>query len=129
MLGFFNFFVRAESLKALDQALRDFDLYPRVLPEAVKLAAVRLMQKASDAEYVLRDEDYQRAAELLSYAILGPDQFVASNTLAEARLAEKRLEEAIDSGDSLDAEIVLLTVHSGVVHSKIAEQFEIEVGE
>ncbi|MEL7469287.1 MAG: hypothetical protein AAFN27_12590 [Pseudomonadota bacterium] len=129
MLGLFNIFGRSEGLKAIDQALREFDIHPRVVPEAVKLATIRLMQKASNPEYVLCDADYKRASELLSYSILGPDQFVASNTLAAAKRAEQRLEEAISAGDSLDAELILLAVHSGVIHSTIAEQFDIEGNE
>ncbi|MEM7056559.1 MAG: hypothetical protein AAF557_03155 [Pseudomonadota bacterium] len=126
MLGLFNIFGRADSLKALDQALREFDVHPRTVPEAVKLTAIRLMQKASDAEYVLRDADFSKAAELLSYSILGQDQFIASNTLSGAELTEKRLEEAISAGDSLDAELVLLALHSGIIHSTIADQFDVE---
>ena len=129
MLGLFNIFGRADSLKALDQALREFDVHPRTVPEAVKLTTIRLMKKASDAAYVLRDADYKKAAELLSYSILGPDQFVASNSLTGAKLTEKRLEEAISAGDSLDAELVLLVLHSGIIHSTIADQFDVEESE
>lgn len=116
MLGLFNIFGRSDSLKALDQAFRDFDVHPRLVPEAVKLAAIRLMQKASDADYVLRDADYAKAAEILSFAILGKDQFVASNSLLAAERAEQRVEEAIEDGDSMDAKLILLAVHAGVVH-------------
>ncbi|MEM7547787.1 MAG: hypothetical protein AAF367_19850 [Pseudomonadota bacterium] len=129
MLGLFNFFGRSEALRALDQALREFDVHPRLVPEAVKLTTVRLMQKASDPGYVLREADYERAAELLSFAILGPDQFVASNTLNAAKLAEQRLEEAITAGDSMDAKLILLAVHSGVIHPTLAHQLDSEVVE
>lgn len=129
MLGLFNMFGRSERLKALDQALREFDLHPRAVPEAVKLTTTRLMQNASEAGYVLGDADYKRAAELLSYSILGPDQFVASNTLGEARLAEVRFEEAVDAGDGIDAELILLTVNAEVIHPTLADQFDIETKE
>lgn len=126
MLGLFNFFGRSDGLKALDQALCAFDVHPRLVPEAVKLATIRLMQRASNPDYVLRDTDYQRAAELLSYSILGADQFVASNSLGAAQITEHRLEEAIAAGDSLDAGLILLTLHSGVIHPTIADQFHID---
>ena len=129
MLGLFNIFGRADNLKALDQALRTFDIHPRTVPEAVKLTTIRLMQRASGAGYKLRDADYDKAAELLSYSILGPDQFVASNTLAASVVAERRLEQAIADGDSLDAELLLLALHSGLIHSRIADQFDIETNE
>ena len=129
MLGLFNIFGRADSLKALDQALRTFDIHPRIIPEAVKLTTIKLMRKASGAGYKLRDADYEKAAELLSYSILGPDQFVASNTLAASVVAKRRLEQAIADGDSLDAKLLLLALHSGLIHSRIADQFDIETNE
>lgn len=129
MLGLFNFFGRSEGLKALDQAFRAFDVHPQIVPEAVKLATLRLMQKASDPGYVLRDADYEKAAELLSYSILGPDQFVASNSLAAAESNEQRLDDAIAAGDSMDARLILLAVHSGIVHPAIADQVDSENSE
>lgn len=129
MLGLFNFFGRSDSLKAFDQALREFDVHPQIVPEAVKLTAIGLMQKASKAGYVLRDADYEKAAELLSYSILGPDQFVACNTLEAADLAEERLDEAIAAGDSIDAKLVLLAVHSGIIHPSLADQLDSEADE
>ncbi len=129
MFGLFNLLGRAEGLKALDRALREFDVHPQTVPEAVKLATSRLMKTASDREYVLGDADYKRAAELLSYAILGPDQFVASNDLAAAQTAEQRIDDAIAAGDGIDAELMLLALHSGVIHSTIADRFDIEIKE
>lgn len=126
MLGLFNVFGRSESLKALDLAFRAFDVHPRLVPEAVKLTTIRIMQKASDADYVLCDADYERAAALLSYSILGSDQFVASNSLAAADQAEQRLEDAIDSGDSVDAKLLLLAVHSGIMHPTMTDQIDSE---
>ncbi len=124
MLGLFNFFGRSEGLKALDQAFREFDLHPDIVPEAVKLATIKLLQKASAADYVLRDADFEKAAKLLCYSILGHDQFVASNTLAAAELAEQRVEDAIDAGDSIDAKLILLAVHSSIIHPTLADQLD-----
>ena len=129
MLGLFNVFGRAESLKALDQAFREFDVHPRLVPEAVKLTTIRIMQKASDADYVLSDADYERAAALLSYSILGSDQFVASNSLTAANLAGQRLEEAVAAGDSVDAKLLLLAVHAGIIHPSMADQIDTEEDE
>ena len=126
MLGLFNFFGRAEGLKALDLAFRAHDVHPRAVPEAVKLTTIRLMQKASDPGYVLSDADYHTAAELLSYCILGHDQFVASNTMDAAERTGQRVEDAIAEGDNVDAELILLALHSGVIHPTIADQFDIE---
>lgn len=129
MLGLFGIFGRAESLKALDLAFRAFDLHPRTVPEAVKLATLRLLQKVPGAASKLRDADYTRAAELLGYAVLGHDQFVASNSIGAANHAERRIEEAIAAGDGLDANLILLALHSGIIHPKIADRFDIETTE
>ena len=129
MIGLFGIFGRAESLKALDQALREFDVHPRMVPEAVKIATVKLLQTASRAASKLRDADYTNASELLGYAILGHDQFVASNSLGVADRVEKRLEAAIAAGDDLDANIILLALHSGIIHPEIADRFDIETNE
>ena len=126
MLGLFNFFGRSDSLKALDQAFRDFDVHPSLIPEAVKLATVRLMRKASDPGYALRDPDYQKAAELLSFAVLGQNQFVASNSLAAAEAAERRLDDAVDAGEGIDAQLILLAVHANIIHPSLADQLDYE---
>ena len=46
MLGFLGIFGRAGSLKVIDQTLRSFDVHPRLVPEAVKLTAIKLVQDA-----------------------------------------------------------------------------------
>ena len=129
MIGLFGIFGRAESLKALDQALREFDVHPRAVPEAVKLAALKLLQKAPGASAKLNNADYARASELLSYTILGHDQFVASNSLGVADRVERRLDAAIAAGDDLDANLILLALHSGIIHTTIADRFDIETSE
>ena len=129
MLGLFNFFGRSSALKALDEAFRAFDLHPALVPEPVKLATIRLMQKTSDADYTLTDADYTKAAELLSYVILGADQFIANTSLGMGEQAEDRLDEAIEAGDSMDAQLVLLAVHSGVIHPTMADLVESEISD
>ena len=59
------------------------------------------MQKASDAAFKFRNSDDEKAARLLSCAVLGPDQLVASTTLEEADHAQRRLEDVKATGDSL----------------------------
>ena len=129
MLGLFGIFGRSERLQALDQALRVFDVHPRTVPEALKLATIKLLQRASGASSKLSDADYSNAAELLGYAILGPDQFVASNSLADANRAELRLEAAIEAGDDQDANLILLAMNAGVLHPTIADRFEVETSD
>jgi hypothetical protein len=60
--------------------------------------------------------------------MLGHDQFIASNGIGAAERVEARLEAAIAAGDSLDARIVLLALHSGVIVSEVADRFDVETG-
>lgn len=128
MLGLFNIFGRADSLKAFDQALRGIGMHPRAVPEAVKLTAVRLVKSASGAAGKVADTAYADAAELLGYCILGPDQFTANTGLDAARHAEARLDAAIAEGDGLDANLILLALHSEIINAEIAARFDVETG-
>lgn len=126
MLGLFNLFGRSDALKALDQALREAGVHPRTVPEAVKLTAVRLLKEAQGGSERVPDAAYAEAAQLLAYCILGPDQFVASNSLGEAESVEHRLETAIALGTGLDARLILLALHSGLIVAEIADRFDVE---
>lgn len=126
MLGLFHLFGRSPELKALDHALREAGLHPRGVPEAVKLTAVRLLKEEAIADARSRDAGYDDAAQLLGYCMLGRDQFIASNSLRTADRVEHRVEAAIAAGDSLDAKLVLLALHSGVIASEIADRFDVE---
>lgn len=128
MLGIFHLFGRSADLKALDQALQDSGLHPRAVPEAVKLTTVRLLKGEAGAGASLSQPAYDEAARLLGFCMQGRDQFLASNGVRAADDAEKRLEAAIAAGDSLDARIVLLTLHSGVIAPEIADRFDVEAG-
>jgi len=126
MFGLFNLFGRSAELKALDQALRDAGLHPQIVPEPVKLTTVRLLKAQPGAGSSLSQTAYDEGARLLGYCMLGRDQFIASNSMAAAEQAEERLEIAISEGDSLDARLVLLALHSGVIVAEIAERFDVE---
>ncbi|MEO0623666.1 MAG: hypothetical protein AAFU49_04045 [Pseudomonadota bacterium] len=128
MLGLFNIFGRSDSLKALDQALREIGTHPRVVPEPVKLTAVKLVKSESVGQGKIPDAAYAHAVELLGYCILGPDQFTANTSLDMARRAEARFETAITDGEGLDASLILLALHADVINAKIAARFDVETG-
>lgn len=127
-LGLFGLFGRSEDLKALDGALRAVDLHPRVVPEAVKLAAANLLKDhavgASPAP-----QAYPAAAEILGYCMLGPELFERANGPELTRLTERRIEAALEAGDSLDAQLVLLTLHARTIQPTVVERYGIEAGE
>ena len=124
MLGFFNIFGRSPDLKALDQALRDAGLHPRTVPEAVKLTAIRLLRERTGGG--IPEAAFEDAGQLLGFCILGSDQFIASNSIQSADRVESRLERAIAFGDGLDAKLLLLALHAGVIVAEVADRFEVE---
>ncbi len=123
MLGFFGMFGRSHELRRLDQALRGVGLHPRLVPEAVKLTTLKLLREAS-----LDPGSYAAAAELLGYCVLGAQGFTESNDLSLTETVEARLAAALEAGDNLDARVVLLTLHAGVIQPSVVERYGLEAG-
>ena len=124
MLRFFNLFGQSAALNALDDALRAAGLHPVLVPDAVKLTVIRLHKEEARARGI--NAAYGDAAQLLAYCMHGRETFIENNGTQAADRAEHRLEVAIDAGDSLDAKLILLALHSGLIAPEVAERFEIE---
>jgi len=127
VLGFLGVFGRAAELRRLDQALRAVDLHPRLVPEAIKLTAVRLMQRESGAK-LPPPAFYDGAAALLAYCMLGAGHFAEAGELDLLRDVEARIEAAL-AEDGLDARLVLLALHAGVVQPEVVSRFGLEAVE
>jgi hypothetical protein len=126
MLGLFGIFGRSQELQRLDQALRDCGLHPRLVPEAVKLSALKLLKDADGASPGPRL--YAAAGELLGYCVLGAQGFAESNGSSLTEAVEARLAAALETGDSFDARIVLLTLHAGVIQQSVVGRYGLEAG-
>ncbi len=123
MLGLFGRFGRSQELRRLDQALLDVDLSPRLVPDAVKLTTLKLLKEAG----VSRDPAAcATAAELLGYCMLGAQGFTESNSLGLTETVEARLAAALEAGDSLDARLVLLTLHANVIQASVVDRYGLE---
>lgn len=124
-LGLFGIFGRSGDLRQLDQALRSLDLHPKLVPEAVKLTVCALLK-----EQVGGDDPpprvYRPAAEIVAYCMIGPEGFAGANDAALALSVERRIEAAMVAGDSLDAQLVLLTLHARVIQPSVVERFALE---
>lgn len=120
----FNLFGQSAAMNALDEALRASGVHPLLVPDAVKVALMRLNKEAVAERG--RDAAFGEAAQLLAYCMLGRAPFIDSNGAAAADEAEHRVETAIDAGDSADAKLILLAMHSGVIVSEIADRIDIE---
>lgn len=128
MLGMFGLFGRAHDLRQFERALHGLDLHPRLVPDAVKIAAVRLL-RAQAAPASPDPSQLAEAAALLAYCMIGAEGFAGANNEELALAVERRIEAALDAGDSLDARLILLTLHSGVIQPSVVAQFALEAAE
>jgi hypothetical protein len=125
-LGFLGLFGRSGDLRQLDAALRAADLHPALVPEGVKLTIVNLMKDH------WRDQPpasaYPAVAALLAYCVAGPETFEQPNGRDAKDDAERRIENALDAPDSLDAEMVLLALHAKLMNADVIERFDLSAG-
>jgi hypothetical protein len=124
-LGFLGIFGRAPELRQLDQSFRALDVHPRLVPEAVKLAMISLLQDhATDGKPT--PQAYRAAAELTGYCIMGPAAFAAVDDPELAVEVERRIDRALEFPATLDAKLVLLTLHAKVIQPSVVDQFGLE---
>jgi hypothetical protein len=124
-LGLFGIFGRSSELREFDRALRAVDLHPNLVPEAIKLTAVKLLKEQA-AGLDPAPQSYRAAAEIIGYCMVGADAFAAANEPALAAEVERRIEAALKSGTSLDAKLVLLTLHARVIQPSVVSSFRLE---
>lgn len=124
-LGLFGIFGRSQELRDFDKALRAVDLHPNLVPDAVKLTAVKFIKEQAQGR-APAPESYRAAVELLAYCMLGAESFAGANDAELASQIERRIEAALDRNDSLDAQLVLLTLHAKVIQPSVVEFFQLE---
>jgi hypothetical protein len=124
-LGFFGLLGRSPELRAFDRALYDVDLHPKLVPEAVKLTAVRMLADQADQDEP-EPQSYRQAAEIIAYCMIGAEAFAGANDQALARDVERRIEAALETGASLDAKMVLLALHARIIQPSVIDHFELE---
>ncbi len=123
-LGFFGVFGRSEDLRSLDKALREVDLHPNLVPDAVKLTVLNLLKDARGEDP--SPGDYHETAALLGYCAIGRDAFAAANGEPAAAAAERRIDDALEAGEGLDASLILLTLQAAIVHPGVKEAYQLE---
>jgi hypothetical protein len=126
-LGLFGIFGRSPELREFDKALRSVDLHPNLVPEAVKLTAVKLLKEQA-AGSDPAPQAYRAAVEIIAYCMIGADAFAAANGPELAAEVERRIETALDQGTSADAKLVLLTLHAKVIQPSVIAGFQLESG-
>jgi len=124
-LGLFGIFGRSPELRQLDQSLRSLDVHPRLVPEAVKLAMISLLQDhASEGQPT--PQAYRAAAEIVGYCIMGAAAFAAVDQPDLAAEVERRIDRALEFTSTLDAKLVLLTLHARVIQQSVIDHFQLE---
>ena len=120
----FGLFGRSQELQSLDRAFRTAGPNPRGVAEAVKLTTLKQLKEASPG----RNPDlrtYAAAAELIAYCVLGREAFTQSNDADQTESVEARLIDAVEMGHGLNARLVLLTLHAGLIHASIVERYKL----
>jgi len=123
---FFQMFGRPAALNALDESLRDYGVHPLLVPDAVKLTVLRLHRREAGSGGGSPAPACTDAAQLFAYCMLGRDTFIESNGARVADRAEDRMEAAIAAGDSLDAKLILLALHAGLIAPEFAGRIEVD---
>jgi hypothetical protein len=120
----FGIFGRSQELQSLDRAFRTAGLNPRGVAEAVKLTTLKQLKEASLGRAPdLRS--YAAAAELIAYCVLGREAFTQSNDADQTESVEARLIDAMETGHGLNARLVLLTLHAGLIHASVVERYKL----
>ena len=115
-------FGRSRELQQFDRELRDAGLHPALVPEPVKLTALKLLKEIGP----VTEAASAHASLLLAYCILGRSDFGAVNDATLINAVEARVVVAFDTEDGLDARLVLLALHSGVIDPSVIEHFGLE---
>jgi len=125
-LGFFGLFGRSAVLRAFDADLRAVDLHPDLVPEAVKLTAMRMLMDETGGREPSAEAS-RATAEIVAYCMVGADGFAGANGASLAEAIEQRIEAALADGSSIDAKLVLLTFHAKVIQPSVVDHFRLEV--
>ena len=128
MFGFSALFGRSREVRRLDDALRATGLHPALMPDAVKIAALKLLTEAGYGSSP-DSRACALAAEMLTYCILGDQGFHEEKGGGAAQLLEARMEAALKAGDSLDAQFILLTLHAGITQGALIDRFNLKAGD
>lgn len=126
MLRLFSMFGQSAALNALDESLRDYGVHPLLVPDAVKLTIVRLYKREAAPAGGAKGAAYAEAAQLFAFCMLGRDTFIENNGVLVADRADYRVEAAIAAGETLDAKLILLALHSGLIAPEFAERLDVE---
>jgi len=120
-LGLFR---RSREVERLDFGLRSFGVDARAVPDAVKFTVVKLIKDAT-GQRVADEASCHIASELLAYCMMGDTTFATINDPDQVVSAQARIGDALAEPDGTDAQLILLSLHAGLIDPEVVERFEI----
>ena len=127
ILSVFGIRGRPKEVHRLSDALRDAGIHPASVPDSVKIAVIKLLRENDGGKIADIDTSCEKAAPMVAYCMLGRDEYADVNDVAAADEVENRLRLAIDSGESLDAQLAMLTLLARVTHPDVVDTFDLEI--
>jgi hypothetical protein len=115
-------FGRSFDLRQLDAALRGVDIHPALVPEGVKMTIVNLMKDHGIDEM---PEAYPMVADMFGYAVMGANAFEGIHGGVRLEAVEARVEKALEAGEGMDAQLLLLAVHAKLIQPEIVARYDI----
>lgn len=123
ILSVFGIRGRSKEVHRLDDALRAVGVTPKRVPDSVKLTVLKLSKEAEGGALADVDASCARAAPMLAYCVLGREEFDKANGPDATAAIEARLHQAIESGESLDAQFAMVTLVAQVALPEVIERF------
>ena len=120
MLSIWSLFGPSRERQRLDLALRRYGIHPQLLADPVKLTVLRLIGRHPDEPAI------ERAASLIAYCLLGPEDFAEVNPPELSAEQERRLGLALEAPQGEDARMIMLCLRSGLADGSIEARFELE---
>ena len=126
MFFFSALFGRSREVQRLDDALRATGLHPTLVPDAVKISTLKLLDEAGYGKSP-GPSACILVAEMLAYCILGDHGFHEERGENAACVLRARLESALGAGQSLDSRLILLTLHAGIIRDSLIHTYNLRV--
>jgi len=127
ILSVFGIRGRPKEVHRFSDALREAGIHPALVPDSVKIAVIKLLRASDGGKIADIDASCDKAAPMVAYCMLGRDDYAEVNDAAAADEIENRLRLAIDSGESLDAQLAMLTMLARVTHPDVIDRFDLEI--
>lgn len=122
----FGLFGRSQEMQSLDDALRAAGVHPRTISDAVKITTLKQLKEenggARPGSHALA-----AAADLLGYCALGSKAYAEKHDPGRVQAVEERMNAAIESGYGLDARLIMLMLHAGMMHHELIERHQLDI--